>query len=188
MSSEDIEKLRPGVVLQATGIVLEIGFGSGLNLPFYKNITKLYALEPSSELANMAKGRVGNVSFPVEFLNQKAENILLPDSSVDSVVSTWTFCSLSNPEQVVKEIKRVLRPNGKFMFIEHGSSPKSWVRFVQNSLTPITKHFTGNCHMNRNIPRIIENGGFSIENLEQFHKKFKPFFHYYQGVSSKDNF
>jgi ubiquinone/menaquinone biosynthesis C-methylase UbiE len=182
MSSTEIEKLRPKVINLAKGIVLEIGAGSGLNLPIYKNISKLHALEPSQELTDMAKVRTKEVSFPVEFLNASAEHIPLPDKSVDTVVSTWTLCSIPKPEQALKEIIRVLRPEGFFAFIDHGVSPKSSVRSFQNLLTPITKHFTGNCHLNRDIEGLIKGAGFKIQNLEQFHEQGKPLVYNNMGI------
>lgn len=182
MSSAEIEKLRPKVISSAKGVVLEIGAGSGLNLPIYENISKLYALEPSRELADLAKVRAKEVSFPVEFLNASAESIPLPDSSVDTVVSTWTLCSITKPEQALKEIRRVLRSEGSFVFIDHGISPKPVVRSFQNILTPVTKCFTGNCHLNRDIKKLVSDAGFKIQNLEQFHEQRKPLVYNNMGI------
>lgn len=187
MGSSEIEKLRPGVISNASGIVLEIGFGSGLNVPYYKNTTKLYALDPSKELYELAREKITRLSFPVEYLQASAEKIPLDDSSIDSVVSTWTLCSIPRPEIALKEIARVLRKNGHFVFIDHGVSPKPFIHFLQNILTPFTKYFTGNCHINRDIKTLIENSGFKIQNLEQFHEKSKPLMYNYKGLANLES-
>jgi len=119
MTKKDIEEQRSGVADRATGTVLEIGFGSGLNLPYYKNIKKLYAIDPSQELYDLAHNRITKATFPIEFIKTSAESIPLGDNSIDSVISTWSLCSISRPENALKEIHRVLRPGGKFIFVEH---------------------------------------------------------------------
>ncbi len=182
MGSAEIEKLRPWVIDLASGVVLEIGIGAGHNLPFYKSISKLYALEPSKEMISMAKKRAESLSFPMEFLNASAEHIPLFDSSVDTVISTWTLCSIEKPEEALKETARVLRPNGHFIFIDHGISPNPLMRALQNILTPFTKYFTGNCHLNRDIEKIIRSAGFNIQRLSQFHEKNKPLMYNYKGI------
>lgn len=174
--------MRPQVIEQAKGIVLEIGVGAGHNLSLYKNASKVFALEPSKELSAIAKKR--NVNIPIEFLDTSAEQIPLTDHSVDTVVSTWTLCSVGNPEAVLKEIKRVLRPGGKFLFADHGASPNLLIRFVQNTLTPISKYLTGNCHLNRDIPELVKKAGFNIEKIEHPREHFKPLIYNCQGVAN----
>jgi len=183
MSNVVVKKQRPDVVGQATGVVLEIGFGSGLNLPFYKNITKLYAVDPSRELYNLAKERIKKVSFPIEYLQVSAEKIPLADNSIDSVISTWTFCSIPNPEIALREIFRILKPNGKFIFIEHGKSDKNFIAKIQKLITPIWKLFTGGCHMDREIDKLINNAGFEIQKLEKFQQKFSFLTFLYKGIA-----
>ena len=177
-----MEKHRPAVAVQALGTVLEIGFGSGLNLPHYTNILKLYALDPSLELHNLAKRRIRTVSFPVKYIQASAESIPLVDNSIDTVVSTWTLCSIPNPDLALKEIFRVLKSGGKFVFIEHGKSSKKIVAKLQKWLTPISKYFTGGCHMDRKIDKLISNAGFTIENLETFKEKSMPLIFTYKGI------
>ncbi len=180
MSSAEFEKIRPSVIEKAAGVILEIGVGGGHNFPFYKNISKLYALEPSSELLAIAKTR--EVSVPVEFIHSGAERIPLANHSVDTVVSTWTLCSVENPETVLKEIRRVLKPGGQFLFVDHGTSPNLLIRIIQNILTPITKHFTGNCHLNRNIGKLVKEAGFTVQHIGHPHESFKPLIYNYQGI------
>lgn len=187
MKKEVLRTERPGVIEHASGNVLEIGFGSGLNLPFYKNITKLYAVDPSLELYNLAKGEIEKVSFPVEFIQASAEKLPFPDNFFDSVVSTWTLCSVSDPKLALKEIARVLKPSGKFTFIEHGRSPKVVWSVLQNIITPFSKPFTGNCHLNRAIDKMIINKQFKIIKLEKFTEKYKPLFFSYKGIAIIEN-
>ena len=122
MSREGMEKHRPSIASQASGVVLEIGFGSGRNLPYYKSISKLYALDPSSELHDLAQERAKSISFPFEYIQASAENIPLAENMIDFAVSTWNLCSIPRPGLALKEIFRVLKPGGKFIFIEHGKS------------------------------------------------------------------
>ena len=184
MSGEEIEKLRPSVIEKASGVVLEIGAGSGLNLPFYKNISKLYFLEPSKGLMEMARKRAKGITFPIEFLEAGAERIPLPDTSVDTVVSTWTLCSIDDAAKALREMRRVLKPAGQFVFIDHGISPHSFMRTLQKILTPIMRPWTGNCHLNRDIPALIEEAGFSIAQKDQFHERSHPLIFNTRGNSS----
>ena len=183
MGSADLEKIRRTVLSETSGIVLEIGVGPGYNIPLYKNISKLYALEPSKELAKIAKKRSEGSSFPIEFLLTGAESIPIPDQSVDTVVSTWTFCSVTDPQKVLKEIMRVLRPKGRFIFVDHGASPALAIRVVQTTLTSITKYFTGNCHYNRQIDKLISKAGLSIKNMDHPRERFKPLIYNYRGIA-----
>ncbi len=185
MRRKEINSLRPKTVGLATGAVLEIGFGSGLNLSYYKKIEALYALDPSGELFDLARERVEAVSFPVTFIQADAEKIPLDDHSIDAVVSTWSLCSIPHPEQALRELSRVLRPGGRFLFVEHGKSPTSFWLTVQKISTPFTKIFAGGCHLDRDILRIITENGFTIEKVDTFPLKGKPLAYMYQGVTVK---
>lgn len=185
MNNKDFEKVRAGVVEPASGIVLEMGFGSGLNLPFYKNISKLYALEPSFEMYNLAKNRINNASFSVEHINASAEKIPLPANSVDTIVSTWSLCSIPNPTLALKEMLRVLKHEGKFLFKEHGASPKRLINKLQRLLTPFNKRFAGNCHLDRQIEKLINEAGFKITRIENAEEEHRPLFYSYKGIATK---
>ena len=187
MANKNFENERADVVEDASGIVLEIGFGSGLNLPFYKNISKLYALDPSSELYDLAVERVNNVKFPIEHIKASAENIPLDTSSVDTIISTWSLCSIPDPKLALSEMLRVLKPGGKFMFIEHGASPKKFIEKLQKIFTPFTKPFTGGCHMDRKIDKLITNAGFKIINMKNSEGRHKPLYYLYKGVAVKNS-
>lgn len=172
MRDESNANERANLVPRASGVVLEIGFGSGLNLPFYTaGITKLYALDPSKELLNLARERVKKVSFPIEFLAASAEKIPLRDDTVDTVVTTWTLCSIPRPEQALREAKRVLRAGGKFIFIEHGWSPEKNVARWQNRLNPIWKVIAGGCQLNRKIDDLLAQADFEIIELKKEYQK-----------------
>ena len=167
MKYEELTNLRAKMIPAASGVVLEIGIGSGLNLPFYtSSVTKLYALEPSAELLAKARTRSSRAPFPIEWLNTTAELIHLPDSSVDTVVVTWSLCSMRDPAAALGEMNRVLRPDGRLIFIEHGLSPDAKVQSWQNRLTPIWRHLAGGCHLNRKMDGLIRSAGFSIATLE----------------------
>ena len=184
MASEKLEEMRRVVIADATGVALEIGVGPGYNIPIYKNISKLYALDPSKELIEIAKTRANSSTFSIEFLNAGAENIPLSNASVDTVVSTWTLCSVSDLKKVLREIKRVLRPQGNFIFIDHGASPNPLLRAAQTGLTAITKYFTGNCHYDRDIGGLLKDAGFSIKKIKHPPQKFRPLIYNYQGIAS----
>lgn len=183
MGSGELEGIRRVVLADAFGVVLEIGAGPGYNLPLYKNISKLFALEPSKELIEIAKTRVGSQVFPIVFFNSGAENIPLPSHSVDTVVSTWTLCSVTDPKKVLREITRVLRPGGKFIFVDHGASPNFGLRILQTLSTSVAKHFTGNCHYDRQLEKLIKEAGFNINKMEHPPERFKPLIYNYQGIA-----
>lgn len=185
MKDANFTKHRKDVAGAASGIVLEIGFGTGLNLPYYKNVSKLYALDPSRELYELARNTSESISFPLEHLQASAEKIPLADDSVDTVVSTWTLCSIPRPELALKEIYRVLKPDGKFVFIEHGKSPRKLTSNIQKCITPVSKHLTGGCHLDREIDALISANGFTIQKLETFQRKSGSLLFMYKGVATK---
>lgn len=183
MNSEVLNKYRSNVASLASGNVLEIGFGPGLNLPYYNNVKKFYAVDPSRELFAFAKTRIDEASFPVEYFPVSAENIPLADSSTDSIVSTWSLCSIPHPEKALAEIKRVLKPGGKFYFVEHGKSPNYFIAIWQRILTPISKCVAGGCNMDRQIESIIRQSGLRVEKIDKILEKTMPLTYMYQGVA-----
>ena len=166
---------------QALGVVLEVGFGSGLNTPFYKKIEKLFALDTSKELYKIANSQIKSFNFPIEFIQGSAEKIPLGDEIVDCVVSTWTLCSIPHPKIALMEIARVLKNNGKFIFIEHGESTNKNEAMTQKWLTPVWSKIAGGCHLNREIDRLITEAGFKILNIEK--KKVGLLNFMYKGVA-----
>jgi ubiquinone/menaquinone biosynthesis C-methylase UbiE len=158
---------RARYVPRASGLVLEVGAGSGLNLPLYRpEVQKLYALEPSPRLLGMARERAARVGIPVEFLCESAEAIPLGEGSVDSVVTTWTLCTIPDPVRALGEMRRVLRLDGRLIFIEHGRAPDVAVARWQDRLTPLWRRVAGGCHLNRPIDEILKRAGFEVPELD----------------------
>jgi ubiquinone/menaquinone biosynthesis C-methylase UbiE len=150
----------------AEGRVLEIGIGSGLNLPFYgSRVTHVIGLEPSPKLLSMTIRTGHAASLPLELLQASADAIPLENESVDTVVSTWTLCSIPDVTGALAEIRRVLRKEGRFLFVEHGLSPSRDVSRWQHRLTPVWKRIAGGCHLNRPIAQLIDGTGFRVERI-----------------------
>lgn len=167
MRSKRLAPLRERQVAEARGRVLEIGIGSGLNLPFYRrDIEAVIGIDPSLELLTMARKHTAWLHFPVKLLHGPAEALPLEDGSVDSVVITWTLCSVAEPARVLAEARRVLPPGGALIFVEHGCAPEARVRRWQDRLTPLWRKLAGGCHLNRPIDRLIAEAGFRIADLE----------------------
>jgi len=168
MRSHTLRPERARWVSLAKGVVLEIGVGSGLNLPMYgREVRKLYALDPSEELLRRARLRAAWVAFAVEFLCRSAEAIPLGEASVDSVVTTWTLCTIPDPMAALQEIRRVLRPEGRLIFVEHGRSPDPAVVRWQDWLTPLWRRVAGGCHLNRPIDQLLRLGGFEVVEMNR---------------------
>jgi ubiquinone/menaquinone biosynthesis C-methylase UbiE len=166
MRNKQLQPYRQRVIGAAEGRVLEIGIGSGRNLPFYRSpVTELLALEPSPQLAAMARN-APQPGAPVNFIEASAEAIPLDDRSIDTVVTTWTLCSIPDAAMALTEMRRVLQPGGKLLFVEHGMAPDRNVRRWQDWLTPAWKFISGGCHLNRPISAMIEGAGFRIERVE----------------------
>lgn len=168
MQASFFEEPRKRTVARARGVVLEIGFGSGLNLPAYdrKRVTRLYALEPEAGMLKLAGDALSRAPFPVEVLNAGAELIPLPDNSVDTVLSTWTLCTIPDLPSALAEVQRVLKPDGQFVFVEHGLSPEHRVAWWQNKLTPAWRRCAGGCHLNRPADVLLRDAGFELVQLD----------------------
>ena len=183
MRAGEATRYREQVVPQATGVVLEIGVGSGLNLPFYgTGVSQLYALDPSDALIGMARKKVMRAEVPVTFLAHSGEEIPLDRASVDVVVMTWTLCSIPDPARALQEMRRVLKPGGVLLFAEHGLAPDPAVRRWQNRLNTLWGRFTGGCNLNRPIAELIHNAGFTIAEIEtKYANAWRPLSYMYAG-------
>jgi ubiquinone/menaquinone biosynthesis C-methylase UbiE len=183
MTREEAMRLRAAHVPAARGVVLEVGIGSGLNVPFYTSaVTHLYGVDPSAELLAMARKKATAAPFPVELFNQAADRIPLADESVDTVVVTWSLCSIGDPAAALREMRRVLKPDGALIFVEHGLAPDAGVRKWQNRLTPLWRPLTGGCHLNRKMDDLVRGAGFSITDLRVEYAPGPRMFSYtYQG-------
>jgi ubiquinone/menaquinone biosynthesis C-methylase UbiE len=166
MRNKQLLPFRERVIGAAEGRVLEVGVGSGRNLPFYRSpANEILALEPSPKLVAMARG-AAHSAVPVKFLEASAENVPLDDGAIDTVVTTWTLCSIPQAATALAEMRRVLQPGGKLLFAEHGLAPSASVRWWQDRLTPPWRCISGGCHLNRPIRSMIEDAGFRIERIE----------------------
>ena len=174
--TKPINYQRKKVVPLAKGVVLEVGIGSGLNIPFYNknNIEQIIGLDPSEELNVLAKRVADDNGIQIDFLINGAEDIDLPDNSVDTILITYTLCTIPNLNKSMSEMKRVLKPGGKFIFCEHGIAPDINIIKWQRRINPIWGIFFGGCNINRNIPKIISESGFNISNLNQMYLPSTP--------------
>ncbi len=159
---------REKVVPLAHGRVLEIGVGTGLNFPFYdaSRVSKVWGLDPSPRMTRMAHKAARGMPFDVDFIGLPGEEIPLEEGSVDTVLVTYTLCTIPEPQPALRQMARVLRPGGKLIFCEHGASPDPDVRRWQDRINPIWKRLGGGCHLNRAIPTLIEQAGFRITAME----------------------
>lgn len=187
LSDPTYAQYRRDLLKDVHGEVLEIGFGTGLNLAYYPDTVKrLVAIDANPGVHRLAQKRVESTHRTVDHRVLNSEQLPFPDASFDSVVSTWTLCSIANVEQALREIYRVLRPGGTFFFVEHGLSPEANIQAWQNRLTPIQKVIGDGCHLNRNIRALVEQQ-FGPVQLEEFYADGTPKFlgYLYKGTATK---
>ncbi|NQW27841.1 MAG: class I SAM-dependent methyltransferase [Flammeovirgaceae bacterium] len=178
---------RSKIVPLAKGKVLEIGIGSGLNLPFYQKeqVTELTAIDPSLAVWKQNRTKVDQLGFPFEFHQVGAEKMPFANHSFDSIVTTYTFCTIPDDEMAMQELRRVLKPTGVLIFCEHGKASDPSIQKWQNRLNPFWKHFGGGCNLNRDIPNLIQTNGFNIKELNaQYIPGWKPLSYNYWGMAT----
>lgn len=181
-----IQKERAKLVPRALGRVLEIGIGTGRNLPFYdrERLSALYGLDPAAQMHRLARKRAAEAGIRIELLDLPAERIPAEDASFDTVVTTFTLCTIPDAVAALREMRRVLRPQGQLLFCEHGLAPDAGVRRWQNGLTPVWKPLAGGCHLNRDIPALLAAGGFEITELQaDYLPGPRPMTYVYRGVA-----
>jgi ubiquinone/menaquinone biosynthesis C-methylase UbiE len=178
MSTKPITYQRKKVVPRAEGRVLEIGFGAGHNLPFYdaSKVSRIWALEPAEEMRARAAERVSESPIELEFLDLPSEQIPLGDGEADTVLVTYTLCSIPDVHKALGEMRRVMKPAGRMIFCEHGEAPDANVKRWQGRLTPLWKAIGGGCHLGRPIPQLIADGGFRVEGLQTMYLPGTPRF------------
>lgn len=175
MNTGEIRKTRARVCARLEGEVVEIGFGTGHNLPFLPAaVTRLRVVEPSGLGVRMAQERIVGSPVPVEVAGLDGQNLPFEDASADHVLCTWSLCTIPDPVRAVQEARRVLKPGGGFHFAEHGAAPDAAVRKWQDRLNPVQKRLACGCHLNRDIVAILESGGLRVEQLESYYGKGEP--------------
>src|SRR5215468_1814410 len=167
MRSRQLQPYRERVISAAEGRVLEVGIGSGLNLALYPHqVCGIVGLEPAHRLIGMARQAVQRAGLKVPLIEGSAESIPLDRNCIDTVVTTWTLCTVRDPVGALLEMRRVLRPGGQLLFVEHGLAPEEKIRRWQNRLDPIWKRIAGGCHLDRPIRELTERAGFQIAQLD----------------------
>jgi ubiquinone/menaquinone biosynthesis C-methylase UbiE len=195
MRRRDLAAYRSRIIPDADGRVLEIGIGSGFNLPFYsRNVDRLIGLDPSPKLLSMVRRNLQPNAPSIELIEGPAEAIPLESNSVDTVVTTWTLCSIPDAARALHEMRRVLRPTGRLFFIEHGRAPEANVRWWQDRLTPAWKRILtpawkrigGGCHLNRAIQTLIEDAAFRFDRFATGYMRGpKPLTFMYEGTARR---
>ena len=187
MSGTNLQTYRRQLLAGVSGEILEIGFGTGLNLPHYpESVAKITTIEPNPGMQKLARSRIEQSQISVDYKILNGENLPFKDQTFDSVVCTWTLCSIKQVDRAIAEVYRLLKPGGKFYFIEHGLSRDRSIQFWQNLLTPIQKVIADGCHLNRQIDELVRQK-FSDLTLEQFYdsKLPKAIGYMYRGIAVK---
>lgn len=185
-STGNVMKARSKIVPQALGEVLEVGIGSGLNLPFYdpKKVSSIIGIDPAAQMQSLARKRATAIGIPVEVIAVDVQGIHADTDRFDTIVMTFTLCSIDDPVPALREMARVLKPGGRLLFCEHGLAPDPSIERWQHRLTPFWKPMAGGCHLDRDIPALIRAGGFVIDELsEEYLPGPRPMSYVYSGVA-----
>jgi len=170
MGMKHVIEERKNCLEGVTGNVLEVGFGSGHNLPYYPHgVKRVVAVDPSTESAKLARKRIDAASFPVEYVALAGEEIAAPDATFDSVVSTFTLCTIPDPLAALRQMRRVLKPDGKFFMVEHGRSHEPKIQRWQDRMNGMQQTLFGGCNMNRDIERLVREAGFEFERIDKYY-------------------
>jgi ubiquinone/menaquinone biosynthesis C-methylase UbiE len=187
MRNSRLSGYRQVTISAARGRVLEIGIGSGLNLPLYGSaVDQVCGIDPSPELLDRARKRVADAHVTVSLVRASAEQLPFADAVFDTLVMTWTLCSIPNPSAALAVMRRVLKPGGRLLFVEHGLSPEPRIIHWQHRLTPCWKRIGGGCHLDRKMDDLIRAAGFRVDALETGYMKGpKPWTFMYRGAATK---
>lgn len=186
MDTAQTREIRQRVCSDLRGVVVEIGFGTGHNLPFLPTeVTQLRAVEPSQRSIKIAAERTAASAVPVVVVGLDGQRMPLEDDCADALLCTWSLCTIPDPHAAVREMARVLKPGGELHFVEHGLAPERNVRRWQNRLNGIQQRIAGGCHLNRDIPSIIESAGMEITRLETYYATAvpKPYVFLFEGTA-----
>ena len=186
MRNSQLGGYRQQTIGAARGHVLEIGVGSGMNLPVYGSaVDRVCGIDPSPELLDRARERVAAARVPVSLAQAPAEQLPFRDAAFDTLVMTWTLCSIPNPSAALNEMRRVLKPGGRLLFVEHGLAPEPAIMRWQHRLTPCWRRIGGGCHLDRKMDDLIRNAGFRVDALETGYMKGpKPWTFMYVGSAT----
>jgi len=187
MRRRELTEIRARIAASLDGEVLEVGFGSGLNVPHYPpTVTRVLAVDPATLGRKLAAERVAESSVPIEYVGLDGQRLPLESASVDHVLTTWTLCTIPDVGRALDEIARVLRPGGTLHFAEHGRSPDPAVVHWQDRFTPLQRRVAGGCHLNRPIEQLIAQSGLTITRIDNYYTKGpKAFGYMYEGTAAK---
>jgi len=187
LSGRRFSRLRARVASGLAGNVVEVGFGSGRNVPYYPPaVTRVQAVDPALTGRRLAAKRVAASPVPVEYVGLDGQSLPIDDESIDHVLTTWTLCTIGDVDRALGEIRRVLRPGGAMHFVEHGRAPDPKVALWQDRLTPIQRRLAGGCHLNRPIRDLIAKAGLDVARIDTYFLPGpKVFSHMYEGVATK---
>ncbi|MGH9113871.1 MAG: class I SAM-dependent methyltransferase [Acidimicrobiales bacterium] len=187
LGGREFAKLRARVTAGLEGEVLEVGFGSGLNVPHYPPaVTRVQAVDPAAVGRKLAAKRIASSAVPIEFIGLDGEDLPLDDGTVDHVLTTWTLCTIPAVDRALGEIRRVLRPGGVFHFLEHGRSPDAGVARWQDRLTPLQRRVGGGCHLNRPIDELVGRSGLETGPIDNYYLRGpKPLGYMFEGTATR---
>jgi ubiquinone/menaquinone biosynthesis C-methylase UbiE len=187
MASDEFTQIRARVASDLAGEVLEVGFGSGLNVPLYPStVSRVRAVDPATLGRKLAASRINESPIPIDFVGLDGEDLPLDADTIDHVLVTWTLCTIPEAGRALREVRRVLRPGGQLHFVEHGRSPELGVARWQDRLTPLQRRLFGGCHLNRLIDTLVADSGFEIKRIERFYVRGpKPWGYMFEGVATK---
>lgn len=190
LSAPEVARLRSAALAGVGGRVLELGFGSGLNLPHYPaDVTQIDAIEPSDVAWEMSARRRAGSRVPVERTGLDGQRLAAADGQYDAVVSTFTLCTIPDAERALREVRRVLRPGASFHFLEHGLAPDRWVARWQRNLEPIQRRLAGGCHLSRDIPGLVAAAGLELADVTAAYllgpRVIRPWAHGFVGTAAR---
>ena len=187
MARKEFTAIRARVAADLDGEVVEVGFGSGLNVPHYPHdVTRVRAVDPATLGRRLAAKRLAATPVPVEFVGLDGQDLPIDSASVDRVLISWTLCTIPDAEVALGEIRRILRIGGSVHFVEHGRSPDPKVATWQDRLTPLQRRVAGGCHLNRRIDQLVSGSGFKFTRLDNYYAKGpRPFGYMFEGVATK---